>query len=206
MRQQNYNLLSYHIMNNTKDHLLHKIVKYGYKYELTKSADYKSRFDNYVDQYDILLGGGKLSEILKKLNVTDTDILKRFNVTDTDILKRFEIIIESYDEYKKRSKDDNYLNLPENKNLSILQIVINNFIDTFTEKINNAKGNDKNKHKQTLIMVLSILINKIDELKSGLNKELYNDIKNNKKFLEEKLNEITKIDKIIKKAGDDIEE
>lgn len=43
----------------SKDQLLHKIIKYGYKYELTKSDDHKSRFDNYVNQYDNLIGGGK---------------------------------------------------------------------------------------------------------------------------------------------------
>ena len=42
-----------------KDWLLHKIVKYGYKYEVTKSNDYKSKLDHYVGQYDNLLIGGK---------------------------------------------------------------------------------------------------------------------------------------------------
>ena len=44
-------------MNNPKDQLLHKIIKYGYKYGTTKSNNYKERFDNYVDQYDNLIGG-----------------------------------------------------------------------------------------------------------------------------------------------------
>ena len=46
-------------MINQKDQLLHKIVKYGYKYELTKSNNHKSKLDHYVGQYDNLLIGGK---------------------------------------------------------------------------------------------------------------------------------------------------
>lgn len=44
----------------TKEQLLHKIIKYGSRYELTKLDIYKSKFDNYIEQYDNLLIGGQI--------------------------------------------------------------------------------------------------------------------------------------------------
>ena len=80
-------------MINQKDQLLHKIVKYGYKYELTKSNNHKSKLDHYVGQYDSLLVGG-----------SDEDRIITMNLANQIIKQTQNKIIE----YINKIKDDKF--------------------------------------------------------------------------------------------------
>ena len=165
-------------MNNPKNQLLHKIVKYGYKYELTKSADYKSRFDNYVNQYDILIGGEKCeflqgSSMRKIKTVNDMDIL----INNPKILK---YVNELIDLYNGGELTDKFLSDLKNKNLTLIEIFIN-------DKLESNKNNT-----ETIENLLSILISHQDKFKCafGESSKIYKDIVDNMTFIKDNLKKL----------------
>ena len=153
-------------MATSKDQLLHKIVKYGYKYELTKSADYKSRFDNYVNQYDALIGGGKPSKksqiknlsivLINEYNVDvkdDSDILTIYETTLSDLYEKY--VTAHYNGNNSKNQIKNSVSDFNNKHMTDLieqfKLVTNQIATTVVELAEKNQGFNQTALGQVLV-------------------------------------------------------
>ena len=174
-------------MNNPKNQLLHKIVKYGYKYELTKSADYKSRFDNYVNQYDILIGGdpNKKTNVVRQYEFSETQIQEFIkhatSETKEQILSFFsktQIFYNENDIILDGSQITSAVKMAAALLISMLapndqipksfEQVIETELADFETKLANVENNysDKINYYDKMINGLNILLLNVDQLKT----------------------------------------